>query len=58
MSEMEQHQIGGHHARFVSCVIDHISLPNLVIVHVAVVGFIYFWREIKAFPPLDGRRCE
>ena len=35
--------------------VDHAKLPNLVIV--AVVGFIYFWRKMKAFRPLEGRRC-
>ena len=40
----------------ISCVVDHAKLPNLVIV--AVVGFIYFWRKMKAFRPLEGRRCD
>ena len=31
--------------------VDHAKLPNLVIV--AVVGFIYFWRKMKAFRPLE-----
>ena len=35
----------------ISCVVDHAKLPNLVIV--AVVGFIYFWRKMKAFHPLE-----
>ena len=35
--------------------VDHAKLPNLVIV--AVVGFIYFWRKMKDFRPLEGRRC-
>ena len=39
----------------ISCVVDRAKLPNLVIV--AVVGFIYFWRKMKAFRPLEGRRC-
>ena len=29
-----------------SCVVDHAKLQNLVIV--AVIGFIYFWRKMKA----------
>ena len=37
----------------ISCVVDHAKLPNLVIV--AIVGFIYFWRKMKAFWPLEGR---
>ena len=36
--------------------VDHAKLPNLV--NVAVVGFIYFWRKMKAFRPLEGRRCD
>ena len=39
----------------ISCVVDLAKLPNLVII--AVVGFIYFWRKMKAFHPLEGRRC-
>ena len=39
----------------IRCVVDFAKSPNLVIV--AVVGFIYFWREMKAFRPLEGRRC-
>ena len=39
----------------ISCVVDHAKLANLVIL--AVVGFIYFWRKMKAFRPLEGRRC-
>ena len=35
----------------ISCVVDHAKLPNLVIV--AIVGFIYFWKKIKAFRPLE-----
>ena len=35
----------------ISCAVDHAKLPNLVIV--AVVGFIYFWRKMKAFRPLE-----
>ena len=31
----------------ISCVVDHATLSNLVTV--AVLGFIYFWREMKAF---------
>ena len=38
----------------ISCVVDHAKLPNLAIV--AVVGFIYFWKKMKAFRPLEGRR--
>ena len=36
--------------------VDRAKLPNLV--NVAVVSFIYFWRKMKAFPPLEGRRCD
>ena len=32
------------------------KLPNMV--SAAVVGFIYFWRKMKAFRPLEGRRCD
>ena len=39
----------------INCVVDHAKLPNLVIV--AVVGFIYFWRKVKAFRPLEGGQC-
>ena len=39
-----------------SCVVDHAKLPNLVIV--AIVGFIYFWRKMKAYRSLEGRRCD
>ena len=35
---------------------DHGKLPNLVTV--AVLGFAYFWRKIKAFFPLEARRCD
>ena len=35
--------------------VDHAKLPNVVIV--AVVGFIYFWRKVKAFRPLEGGQC-
>ena len=35
----------------ISCVVDHAKLPNFVIV--AVVGFIYFWRKMEAFRPLE-----
>ena len=31
----------------ISCVVDHAKLPNLVTV--TVLGFIYFWRKMKAF---------
>ena len=37
------------------CVVDHAKLPNLVIV--AVFDFIFFLRKMKAFRPLEGRRC-
>ena len=37
----------------ISCVVHNAKLPNLVIV--AVLGSIYFWREMKAFRPLEGR---
>ena len=40
----------------ISCVVDRAKLPNLV--SVTVVVFIYFWRKIKAFRPLEGRRCD
>ena len=40
----------------ISCVVDHAKLPNLVTV--AVVGFIYVWRKMKAFRPLEGRRYD
>ena len=40
----------------ISCAVDHAKLPNLVIV--TVVGFICFWRKIKAFRPLEGRHCD
>ena len=36
--------------------LDYAKLPNLVIV--AVLGFIYCWRKMKAFRPLEGRRCD
>ena len=37
----------------ISCVVDHAKLSNLVIV--AIVAFIYFWRKMKGFRPLEGR---
>ena len=40
----------------ISCVVDHAKLPNLVTV--AVLGFIYFWRKMKAFQPLEKRHCD
>ena len=40
----------------ISCVVDHAKLPNLV--NVAVLGFIYFWRKMKTFRPLEGRCCD
>ena len=40
----------------ISCVVDRATLPNLVIV--AVAGFIYFWRKMKAFLPLEERCCD
>ena len=40
----------------ISCVVDRTKLPNLV--SVTVVVFIYFWKKIKAFRPLEGRRCD
>ena len=40
----------------ISYVVDHAKLPNLVIV--AVLKFICFWRKMKAFRPLEGRRCD
>ena len=36
--------------------VDRAKLPNLV--NVAVVGFIYFWRKMKAFRTLEGRHCD
>ena len=41
----------------ISCVIDYATLP-ISLVNVAVVGFIYFWRKMKAFRPLEGRRYD
>ena len=32
--------------------VDHAKLSNLVIV--AIVVFIYFWRKMKGFRPLEG----
>ena len=40
----------------ISSVVDHAKLPNLVVV--AVIEFIYFLRKMKAFRPLQGRRCD
>ena len=40
----------------INYVVDHVKLPNLVIV--AVLKFICFWRKMKAFRPLEGRRCD
>ena len=40
----------------ISCVEDHAKFQILVIV--AVLGFIYFWRKIKAFRLLEGRRSD
>ena len=40
----------------ISCVVDHAKLSNLIIV--AVVGFIYFWRKMKAFWLLEWSRCD
>ena len=40
----------------ISCVVDHAKLMNLDIV--AAVGFIYFWRKMKAFRPLEERCCD
>ena len=37
----------------ISCVVNRAKLTNLV--NVAVVEFIYFWRKMKAFRPLEGR---
>ena len=49
---------GGHTliSEILSCVVDHAKLMNLDIV--AAVGFIYFWRKMKSFRPLEGRRCD
>ena len=54
-------KIGDHHACFGdklcgTSTVDHAKLPNLVIV--AILGFIYFWRKMKAFRPPEGRRCD
>ena len=35
--------------------LNRVKLPNLVN---AAVGLIYFWRKMKAFPSLKGRRCD
>ena len=40
----------------ISCVVDHAKLPNLV--DVALIWFIYFWRKMKAFQPLEERHCD
>ena len=40
----------GHHARFG----DKLCGRPIV----AVVQFIYFWRKVKAIPPLEGRHCD
>ena len=40
----------------ISCVVHHAKLPHLVIV--AVLGFIYFLRKMKAFRTLAERRYE
>ena len=40
----------------INCVVDHAKLPNLVIV--AVVSFIYLWRKMKAFQPLEEHTGE
>ena len=40
----------------ISCVVDRAKLPDLV--NVAVVGLIYFWRKMKTFRPVEGRRCD
>ena len=37
----------------ISCVVDHAKLSNLVTA--AVARFIYFWRKMKAFRPLEDR---
>ena len=56
MPEMKKiNNIVGHqHFRY-GCV-DHARLPNFVIA--AFIGFICFWRKMKAFRPLEGRRCD
>ena len=40
----------------ISCIVHHAKLPNFVVV--AVLGFIYFLRKMKAFRPLAERRYE
>ena len=40
----------------ISSVVDHAKLPNFIIV--ASVGYIYFWRKMKAFGLLEGRCCD
>ena len=40
----------------ISCVVHHAKLPHFVIV--AVLGFIYFLRKMKAFRTLAERRYE
>ena len=35
-----------------------IGVSKISCVIVAVVGFIYFWRKMKAFQPLERRRCD
>ena len=58
MPEMQNKKMRGHDARFeISCVIDYDKLPvNFLIV--ACSGVNYFWRKMKAFRPLEGRRCD
>ena len=56
---MQKNKIKLGSPRSFRCVVDHAKLPNVVIVGiVAVVGFIYFWRKMKAFRPLEERRCD
>ena len=52
MPEMQNKTNWGSPRSFrISCVVDRAKLPNLV--NVAIVVFIYFWRKIKAFQPLE-----
>ena len=49
---------GGGHTLIseISCVVHHAKLINLEIV--AALGSTYYWRKVKAFRPLEGRRCD
>ena len=56
MSEMQKKWGVTTFVSEISCVEDHAKFQILVIV--AVLGFIYFWRKIKAFRLLEGRRSD